>query len=498
MAKKTAVIDLGSNSVRMVVFERTSRYGFFICSEHKKKVRLGENAYNNNKILQEEAMLKTEKALAYFKEKALKEKCRKIIAVGTSALRDAPNAKDFIARIAKNVGLNIKCINGKTESFLGGLAALNLLSNIQNATTIDIGGGSTELCLIKEGKIIDCISLDLGTVRLKEIFYDTKRLNALDQFIQEALMQVPKRFQNDNIIAIGGSLRALSNSIMKKNSYPLKMIHNFSYSFEKEKNHIEKIQNAKNLVDFNIKKDRFDTIKEGCVIFLALAKNLKAKNIITSAVGVREGVFLSNLFQKYAKVKNDTTDFSKFNAKFPPNFNPSLKSLQDRFNIDYSDKSAYFANKLFDTLLPIHKVDINFKKDLLNAAKLAHIGERINFYFANEHSAYMALNGLHFGFSHKEILLISTLLKANGKKINPFAIEHIKELLPNNHILAWLNFILALAKKLAKDSDENLDFTLKNHTLYIYSTKKQIYFSKEEIKKISKPKLIVLAFNQSN
>ncbi|ENQ6619461.1 Ppx/GppA family phosphatase [Campylobacter lari] len=498
MAKKTAVIDLGSNSVRMVIFERTSRYGFFICSEHKKKVRLGENAYNNNKILQEEAMLKAEKALSYFKEKALKEKCRKIIAVGTSALRDAPNAKEFITRISKNVGLNIKCINGKTESFLGGLAALNLLSNIQNATTIDIGGGSTELCLIKEGKIVDCISLDLGTVRLKEIFYDTKKFNALNQFIQETLTQIPKHFQNENIIAIGGSLRALSNSIMKKNSYPFKMIHNFIYDFEEEKNHIEKIQNAKNLVDFNIKKDRFDTIKEGCVIFLALAKKLKAKNIITSAVGVREGVFLSNLFQKYAKIKNDTIDFSKFNAKFPPNFNPSLKSLQDRFNIDYNDKSAYFANKLFDTLLPIHKVDISFKKDLLNAAKLAHIGERVNFYFANEHSAYMALNGLHFGFSHKEILLISTLLKANGKSINPLVIEYIKELLPNNHILSWLNFILALAKKLAKDTDINLDFMLKNHTLYIYSDKKQIYFSKEEIKKISKPKLIILAFNQKN
>ncbi|WP_139471009.1 Ppx/GppA phosphatase family protein [Campylobacter armoricus] len=498
MAKKTAVIDLGSNSVRMVIFERTSRYGFFICSEHKKKVRLGENAYNNNKILQEDAMLKAQKALLYFKEKAIKEKCRKIIVVGTSALRDAPNAKEFITRINKNVGLNIKCINGKTESFLGGLATLNLLSNIQNATTIDIGGGSTELCLIKDGKIIDCISLDLGTVRLKELYYDMKKFDALEQFIKETLLQIPKSFQNDNIIAIGGSLRALSNSIMKKNSYPLKMIHNFSYNFDKEKSYIEKIQNAKNLIDFNIKKDRFDTIKEGCVIFLNIAKNLRAKTIITSAVGVREGVFLSNIFHKHTKIKNETTDFSKFNANFPPNFNPSLKSLQDRFCVDYTDRSSCYANKIFEALLPIHKIDINYKKNLLNAAKLAHIGERINFYFANEHSAYMALNGLHFGFSHKEILLISTLLKANGKKINPLTIEHYKELLPNNHILIWFNFILSLARKLAKDTDENLNFELKNYTLYIYSPKKEIYFSKEEIKKISKPKLIILAFNQKN
>ncbi|MBX1886852.1 Ppx/GppA phosphatase family protein [Campylobacter peloridis] len=496
MAKKTAVIDLGSNSVRMVVFERTSRYGFFICNEYKKKVRLGENAYNNDKILQEHAMQKAEEALKFFKEKALKEKCRKIIAVGTSALRDAPNSKDFIKRISHNVGLNIKCINGKTESFLGGLAALNLLSDIKNATTIDIGGGSTELCLIKDGKIIDCISLDLGTVRLKEIFYDRKKFNALELFIQKSLEQVPKKFQNEHIIAIGGSLRAISNSIMKKNSYPLKMIHNFCYSLDKEKNHIEKILNAKNLMDFNIKKDRFDTIKEGCMIFLALTKYLKAKNIITSAVGVREGAFLSSLFGKYIKIKNETLEYSKFNAKFPPNFNPSLKSLQDRFNINYNSKCVHFTDKLFDVFLPEHKMDYKYKQILLNAAKLSHIGEKLNFYFANEHGANMVLNGLHFGFSHTQIALIAILLKTNGKKITPYIIEHYKDLLPNNHILSWLNFILALAKKLARDSDENLEFILKNNTLYIFSHKKQVYFSIDEIKKIVKPKLIILAFNQ--
>lgn len=496
MAKKTAVIDLGSNSIRMVIFERTSRYGFYICSEYKKKVRLGENAYNNNKILQNEAMYKTEQTLAFFKEKALKEKCAKIIAVGTSALRDAPNSKEFIKRISQNIALNIRCINGKTESFLGGLAALNLLSNIQNATTIDIGGGSTELCLIKDGKIIDCLSLDIGTVRLKELFYDQKKFSALNNFIQEILLQVPKKFQNDNIIAIGGSLRAISNSIMKKNSYPLKMLHNFCYEVEKEKNHIEKILNAKNLIDFSIKKDRFDTIKEGCAIFLALLKNLKAKQVITSTVGVREGVFLSNIFNKHEKIKENTSDFTKFNAKFPPNFNPSLKSLQDRFNTNYPSKCAYFANKIFESLKPLHKIENLYKATLLDAAKISLIGERLNFYFSNEHSSYMALNGLNFGYSHKDLALISTLLKLGGKKFNPYSIEHFKNLLPHTHIISWLNFILALAKRLAKDTNENLEFELKNHTLYIYCDKKNIYFSKEEIKKIAKPKLIVLAFNQ--
>ncbi|EOI3117526.1 Ppx/GppA phosphatase family protein, partial [Campylobacter jejuni] len=187
MAKKTAVVDLGSNSIRMVIFEKTSRYGFYTTCEYKRKVRLGENAYNNGKILQEEAMQRAEDALAFFKQCALKHKCKKIFIVGTSALRDAPNSKNFIKRIKDNLSLNIRCIDGKSESYLGGLAALNLLSPFKDGTTLDIGGGSSELCLIKNNRIISCISLDIGTVRLKELFYDTGKMDSLEEFIKPIL-----------------------------------------------------------------------------------------------------------------------------------------------------------------------------------------------------------------------------------------------------------------------------------------------------------------------
>ena len=277
MAKKTAVVDLGSNSIRMVVFEKTSRYSFYTTCEYKRKVRLGENAYNNGKILQEDSMQRAENALAFFKQCALKHKCKKIFIIGTSALRDAPNSKDFIKRIKDKLNLNIRCIDGKNESYLGGLATLNLLSPFKDGTTLDIGGGSSELCLIKNNKIISCISLDLGTVRLKELFYDKGKADALDDFIKPILEQIPSEFCNQNLIAIGGSLRAISNSIMQKNSYPLKNIHDFRYMLEDEKEHILKIFNSKAdaLINFGIKKDRFDTIKEGIFIFLKIAEKLK-------------------------------------------------------------------------------------------------------------------------------------------------------------------------------------------------------------------------------
>ena len=483
MAKRTAIVDLGSNSVRLVIFEKTSRYAFHILCEHKRKVRIGENAYNNGKVLQDEAMQRAEATLAYFKEVALKQKCRKILIVGTSALRDAPNRQIFIKNIQKRLKLNIRCIDGKTESYLGGVAALNLLSNIRNATTLDIGGGSSELCLIKEGKIVDCISLDIGTVRLKELFYDKGKEKELDDFLAPILEQIPAHFANDKLIAIGGSLRAISSAIMQKNAYPLQTLHELCYSLSDEKKFIQDIINAPNelLGRYFIKKERFDTIKEGALIFLNVAKRLQSKEIITSGVGIREGVYLN--------------DILPFNKKFPHNFNPSIKSLQDRFLGKEKSSVVHYAEQIFDALLTLHQVKAEFKANLLNAAKLCEIGVYLDFYYASEHSAYFILNALNYNMSHQEKTLIATLIRLSGKRNDEF-IERYKNLLPENDTLMWLNFILALAKLLAQNHfGERIECHYSDNILYIHSDK-FIDIPKEALRKITLPETIALALNQ--
>ena len=484
MAKRTAVVDLGSNSVRLVIFEKTSRYAFHILCEHKRKVRIGENAYNNGKVLQDEAMQRAEATLAYFKEVATKQKCRKILIVGTSALRDAPNRQIFIKNIKNRLKLNIRCIDGKTESYLGGLAALNLLSNVKNATTLDIGGGSSELCLIKDGRIIDCISLDIGTVRLKELFYDKGKEKELDSFLVPILAQIPAHFANDKLIAIGGSLRAISSAIMEKNAYPLQTLHEFCYNLNDEKSFIQDIVSAPNelLGDFFIKKERFDTIKEGARIFLNVAKKLQSKEIITSGVGIREGVYLNDILPS--------------NKKFPHNFNPSIKSLQDRFLSKDKSGVAHYAGQIFDALAPLHQAGAEFKANLLNAAKLCEIGTCLDFYYANEHSAYFILSALNYNMSHQEKTLVATLIKLAGKRNDEF-IELYKDLLPDNDTLMWLNFILALAKLLAQNHfGEKIECAYADNILYIHSHK-FIDIPKETLRKIALPETIALALNQT-
>ena len=99
MAKRVAVIDIGSNSIRMVVYEKTSRFAFHLLYEAKSKVRLSENAYQNQGNLQANAMQRTFAALSDFLEIIASFNARKTLCVATSALRDAPNKKDFLSLV---------------------------------------------------------------------------------------------------------------------------------------------------------------------------------------------------------------------------------------------------------------------------------------------------------------------------------------------------------------------------------------------------------------
>ena len=115
MAKITAIIDIGSNSARMAIFEKTSHFGFHLLYETKSKVRISESTYENNGFLQPEPMQRAINALQDFLWIAKLHKARKIICVATSALRDAPNKNIFLQE-ARKIGLNIKVISGEEEA----------------------------------------------------------------------------------------------------------------------------------------------------------------------------------------------------------------------------------------------------------------------------------------------------------------------------------------------------------------------------------------------
>jgi len=486
MPKRTAIIDIGSNSARLVIFEKTSDYGFHLICEQKSKVRIGEGAYQKGGYLQPIGIKRAFLALEAFVQSIQKYQTTNIICVATSALRDAPNGDIFVRWIEQKLKLNIKIIDGKKEARYGAIATSNLLP-IDSGITIDIGGGSSDMTLILDGKIVDSYSLNLGTVRLKELFFDnssygTNVIKRAREYIQEELSQLPVQFRHHLAIGIGGTARTLSKAIMKNSKYPLDKLHAFTYNIDEHREYLEAIaqSSAKNLKQFNLKKNRYDTIREGTLIFNEILSTIEAKEVISSIVGVREGLFLEQL------LKDD-------NLKFPKNINPSITSIRDRFkpfiNIEKKRKSKI---KLASELYSVLQININdnkiYQNELNSALQLSNIGKTLTVTKSHQHAFYIAQQELNYGYTHKEILLISILLRMYSKDLLSRSLyQEYKSLLPPKENLQWLNFIYSLVVILHKASNRaEISFTYQNRTLKIISNR-SLYIAKEKIKTLEKP-----------
>ena len=294
MYSPIAVIDIGSNSVRLVIYQQLDNKSFQLIEEHKFKVRIGEGAYLKNGYLQKDSIERAYNALKAFSTTIQNYPISKIITIATSALRDAPNSKEFTNLIKKELNLEIEIIDGKEEAYLGALAAQTLLP-INNAISIDIGGGSSDIALIQNSKIIDTYSLNLGTVRLKELFHNKNILDTeVQTHIQYELKKLPSSFMAHTAIGIGGTARTLSKAIMRFTGNKSHTIHNYTYkrhNFQEFFNTIIKADNSL-LNELKISKNRIDTIREGTLIWQSILNQLQTKEVISSAVGLREGAFL--------------------------------------------------------------------------------------------------------------------------------------------------------------------------------------------------------------
>jgi len=472
MAKITAVIDIGSNSVRMAIFKKTSHFGFVLLKEIKSRVRISEGAYENGGYLQEKAIKRAIYALDEFTKIIKALKARKVLVVATSAVRDAPNKKEFIKLVKEKTKLQIKVIDGEKEAFFGAIAASNLLPQ-KSGITIDIGGGSTEIALINNKKIIEKFSLNLGTVRLKELFFDKNDIKGAKEYIKKQLSILPDELKHHTIFGIGGTIRALSKAIMKKNNYPLDILHGFTYEIDKEKDFFKKIINSKydELKNLYIKEDRFDVIREGTLILEELIKYLDAKQLVTSGVGVREGVFLADMLRNS-------------NYMFPSNFNPSVRSIQDIYQVDkkISTYEVNLALKLFDILNPINQLDEKYKEHLKYAIKLSSAGNYIDFYSNHKHTNYILLNALHYGFTHEDRILISKIIRYHKKKkIKKEYIAQYKHLAPNKDVLEKLCKLFYITKIINSNlSNPKIELKLENNKLIIKGD--NLYLAKENLK----------------
>ncbi len=303
---KKAFVDIGTNSVRMIILDDTD----IDCIKAEKRMqttRIGAGV-DKNKKLSDESMERTIDALKDFEDIAKKEGAESICAIATSAVRDAENKEVFLESVKKEANIDVKVISGKEEARLGflgvskGLETSGILKRDDYILVIDIGGGSTELIVGKEGKIDYSISLDIGAVRMCDKFVSSDPISLLDQdkmadYIRveiKKVMTIIKEYPIKAVIGIGGTITTAGSIALGMDEYDRKKIHNYfvpldiihSINRELLKQTIEERKNTSGL-----QPARADIIPAGFLILQLLLLSIEKDGVIISEYDNLEGMY---------------------------------------------------------------------------------------------------------------------------------------------------------------------------------------------------------------
>lgn len=288
-----AVIDLGSNSVRVSVAKKESGEVVYI---GKNPIMLSQGM-NHDMLLKEEPIKRCKEALLDIKEISKRFEAKEIYAFATAAVRKAHNKKEFIDFIKQETGINIFVLTGEEEAELDCLGVLEK-TKMSDALILDTGGGSTEFIGVKEGKIAGAVSVPIGSRSIKELFFwggETKEnKEKAEREIEKIISEIPwlVEFLGVSVIGIGGSNRTVGR-IHINDAGPDAPIDKLSLKYEEVMEIISRIEVApvsERLKIKGITPDRADIILGGVLPLKVLMTKLKSPMLYITDAGLRDGI----------------------------------------------------------------------------------------------------------------------------------------------------------------------------------------------------------------
>ena len=271
--KKFAVIDVGSNSVRLM-FVADGK----VLYKALNTTRLGEGLAEKP-LLKPEAIERSAVAVCDFYNKAVQEGAEKVLCFATAAVRSAENRQDFLDKVYALCGLKIEVISGEEEAEIGILGALGN----RDGGVIDIGGASTEIVVKKDGSLIYKKSVNIGVVRLKDMCGRDKAL--LEKVSAEASAQYGEIPLGDTIYAIGGTATTLAAQVIGLETYSSEKITGAVVTAEEMQAMADKLlsMSVEEIASLPcMPKGRADVLTGGAVLFTVLMKKLGFKRLIVS------------------------------------------------------------------------------------------------------------------------------------------------------------------------------------------------------------------------
>jgi len=315
---KRAVIDIGSNSVRLVIYDGTRRAPVPICNE-KALCGLGRDMSDDG-ALNPNAVRYALSTLARFQLLLKEHGDPQTRVIATAAVREAVDGKAFVKKI-KSLGFNVEVIEGEREAEL---AALGVISYGYKADGIvgDMGGGSLELVAVKGGQLKNRTSLSIGPLRLMQKC--DGNIQKAPAFIETALDSVGwiKPGKYTTLYSVGGAWRAVARIHMRLRSYPMSVLHDYELSQRDAIDICDLIarQSRKSLEEIpGIPRRRIDTLPFAALVLKALLQRMKSEHILVSAGGVREGLLYEDLSDKERNIDPLLAGATFFSDRLSPN-----------------------------------------------------------------------------------------------------------------------------------------------------------------------------------
>jgi exopolyphosphatase/guanosine-5'-triphosphate,3'-diphosphate pyrophosphatase len=417
--QRIAIVDFGSNTAKMVALAYEPGRSFRLLDELRAVVRLSEGLERDG-ALQPAAFERGLATIRTFASYAHAAGIREIVASATSAVRDASNGAVFAAAAAA-AGVPLQVLSGREEARIGALAVANSFA-LQDALTLDLGGGSLQLSELRQRAWLAGESWPLGAVRAQERFLrgDPPRLKgivALRAAVREALRPWRGRATDHALIAVGGTVRNLASAHQRRIGYPLEVLHGYTLSAAILQGLTEELlgmTRSQRAELGGISRDRADVIAAGAAVIAEVVSVLGAETLQVSGEGLREGLFYPHLM-----------------PATPGHLIPDLRSFSVRNLMhQYHDQPAHnehvqrLALTLFDALQPFHRWGAGERELLGHAALIHDIGMAVDYERHDHHGLALVVGRALPGFAHREQALLALQVRYHRKgtpSLGPYA-----------------------------------------------------------------------------
>jgi exopolyphosphatase/guanosine-5'-triphosphate,3'-diphosphate pyrophosphatase len=396
-----AIIDVGSNSVRLLVARSLSPLAFEVIDEERFDARLGEGQDGGD--LTPEGIGRGLRALSIMAQIAASFSPTVTVAVGTEALRRAPNAHEFIERVREQTGVHVSVLSGYDEAFCGFLGVVNSTS-LRDGRLLDIGGGSLELMRVAGRKLVDVQSAPLGAIYARERYLKSdpatsREVRALRKAVRQNLSAGDP---HPVLFGTGGAVRNLARIARLRRSYPLRRLHGIELS----RREVHRLAAALSRVSSDERRrvpgvgsNRADMLHAAAIVIDEVMEMTGAASLQVAGQGLREGLVWQELRGE--------------GAILPDVRSASIAGLARANGVDElsAEPVVHAAATLFEATREIHGLDIPELDLLLSAARLAGIGMHVDYYNRDRHAEYLVHSGDLHGFSHREIVLLAALVR---------------------------------------------------------------------------------------